>query len=282
MTSLSSSFFENDLVQAEQLLADGSSDRLYIDVRLGDPPEELDKFRKSHIFGSVHAQIRDVFAAEPNQTTGNLPLPSMERLMRHLNEWQVSENTELIMYGPSPALAARGWWTLKWAGLKRVRLLDGGLRAWTAAGGAVAKGDPPARSPRRSQPPRLSLGHMPNIEVDEVERLSSDARLIDARDENAYLAGHIPKAMNLAANEFWTPSGRLRTRGEIAEIYRNAKVSKGQDVVVYCGGGVLSAMHILTMSAIGNNPRLFVGSWSEWMKAPRRMAASAQEGGAHG
>ncbi|MGL4261076.1 MAG: sulfurtransferase [Afipia sp.] len=269
--------FSANVASAEELIAHSSTDRLFIDVRLGDPEEELTSFRTCHVFAAVHAQIRDVFAAPPTQNTGNLPLPSIEGLQKHLDRWGVGKETEIVAYGPTPALAARGWWVLKWAGVQRVRVLDGGLTAWMAAGGAVAQGDEIARDPA-SRPVHLSAGHLPTIEAEEVDRLDRHATLIDARDEASYLAGCIPRAQNLPASDQWTPSRKLRPLPEIRQLYANADVRANKDnVVVYCGGGVLSALEVLTMAAAtGVVPRLYVGSWSEWSKSAHRLVRSAE------
>lgn len=265
----------HQVVLPEELLAAPHPDRLFIDVRLGDPAEELESFRTAHIFGAVHAQIRDVFAAPPTAESGNLPLPELAALERTLAEWGVGEKTQVIVYGPSPALAARGWWVLRWAGLTDVRILDGGLAGWVSAGGAVAQGDAPPRPARASQPPRLSAGAMRQALVGEVEALGPQTILIDARDEASYLAGYIPGARNLPAADQWTPSRKLRTAREIAEIYAKAGITPDSDVVVYCGGGVLSAFCVMTLEGAGITPRLFVGSWSEWNKCPNRLARTA-------
>ncbi|MFW7344845.1 MAG: sulfurtransferase [Pigmentiphaga sp.] len=266
--------FEPAFVQAEDLLARPNDDRLFVDVRLGDPEIEYRAYRDGHIFGAVHGQIRDAFAAEPTPASGNLPLPGLGQLADTLRNWGVGRDTEIVVYGPTPALAARGWWVLRWAGLARVFLLDGGLKAWIAAGGALARGD---ESHRRRLPEVLSLagGHLPQIEVDEVERLPDGAVLVDARDEASYLAGHIPGARHLAASEFWTPSGRLRPAGERARLLAQAGLEPGDEAVVYCGGGVLSALVAMAMADAGIRPRLYVGSWSEWNKDPERMRRSA-------
>lgn len=269
--------FSDHVVQADQLLATGDVDRLFVDVRLGEPAEELTSFRACHIFSAVHAQIRDIFAGPPTPTSGNLPLPDVEVLQATLKSWGARLDTEIIVYGPTPAIAARGWWVLKWAGVPKVRLLDGGLNAWIASGGAVAQGDPPPRFAQTSSPLRLSSGNMPTIETLEVEGLDHSTILIDARDEASYLAGHIPPAQNSPASDQWTPARKLRSKGEIGEIYARAGITRGSDIVVYCGGGVLSALEVLTIEAItGIVPRLYVGSWSEWNKNPNRLARSAE------
>lgn len=111
---------KSPFVDAETLIATPDGDRLFVDVRLGDPEAELEKFRDGHIFGAVHAQIRDVFAAQPMAHSGNLPLPYLEDLRFTLEAWGVDAQTEIVLYGPTLALAARGWWVLRWAGPERV------------------------------------------------------------------------------------------------------------------------------------------------------------------
>lgn len=269
------SALSDQIVQPEALLARANANRLFIDVRLGDPDEELKSFREAHILGAVHAQIREVFAGPPSPQSGNLPLPEVRTLQAQLQAWGVDADTELVLYGPSLALAARGWWVLRWAGLRNVKVLDGGLRAWVNQGGAVAQGDtlPLARASAAGL--RLQPGQMPQILVDDVAQLGPQVVLIDARDEAAYLAGCIPRARHLPSAEQWTPAMALRTVGEVRQLYEAVGVRPGADVVVYCGGGVLSALAVLTLQALGHSPRLFVGSWSEWNKSPRRMALSA-------
>lgn len=265
-----------DIVQPEELLTQPRTDRLFIEARLGaDPDEEYQNYLDNHIHGAVYAQIREVFASPPTSTSGSLPLPALSELQRTLRHWQVGPETEIIVYGPSPALAARAWWTLRWAGLSKVRLLDGGLRAWTSAGGPVAQGTFVPAKRRSAEELVLQADSLPQIQVSEMEQLPESVVLIDARDESAYLAGHIPLARNLPASELWTPSGALRTVDEVRGLFESVGVTENADVVVYCGGGVLSALEVLLLQALGVQPRLYVGSWSEWGRSPARIARSA-------
>ena len=266
------------VVDAAQLLDTPNENRLFLDVRLGEPADELKSYRDAHIHGAVYAQIRDVFAGTPTAHTGSLPLPAIADLQRRLRAWGVDQATELVVYGPTPALAARGWWVLRWAGLDNVKVLDGGLKSWTTLGGPLAQGDHAPAARASSDKLVLTPGHMPSIPVEQVETLAPEVLLIDARDENAFLAGAIPRATNLPAAEQWTPGSTLRTVDDIRALYERAGALDGAPVVVYCGGGVLSALSVLTLSALGPTPRLFVGSWSEWNKSAARMARSAATG----
>lgn len=264
------------LVRAEELLARPEENRLYIDVRLGDPEIEFKSYREAHVHGAVHAQIRDVFAAAPTASSGNLPLPDPETLLRTLSAWRVAADTEVIVYGPSPALAARAWWVLRWAGLAKVRLLDGGMKAWIAAGGPLAQGDAPAcpvpAEYAARRPLALSAGCLKQASIDEVAASHPAMPCIDARDRVSYAAGHIPGALNLPAADLWTPSGRLRSPAALVRILEEAGVPAGAQAVVYCGAGVLSALTFFAFAELGLHPRLYVGSWSEWARDPERRS----------
>ena len=263
------------IVQSATLLADPHPDRLFIDVRLGHPSEEAERFREAHIHGAVYGQIRTAFAGTPSAASGNLPLPPLPDLARQMAAWGAGPQTQVIVYGPSPALAARGWWTLKWAGYDDVRLLDGGLGGWEMAGGPVAQGEAPPRSLGRTAPLELTGGHLPAISVEELEDIAAGIRIVDARDEAAFLAGCMPGAVNLPASDQWTPGRLMRTGAEIRAIFGSVGIGPGTEVAVYCGGGVLSALVFMTLAGIGAEPRLFVGSWSQWSKCSARMARTA-------
>lgn len=266
----------SNVTNAAVLLASPNANRLFIDMRLGEPAEEYRSYLEQHIHGAVHAQIRDVFASPPDFTTGNLPLPDISQLQAQLRTWGVNTETEIIVYGPSLALAARGWWTLRWAGLKNVKVLDGGVREWIVQGGAVAQGDYAPRLTKQGEAISLAPGHLPQIQVDDLERLAMPYTVIDARDETSYSQGHLPYAVNVPSAKQCTPSGRLRTVKEVQDVYAALGIHKEQSVVIYCGAGVLSALSVLLLDALGVRPCLYVGSWSQWARTPERIARSLQ------
>ncbi len=166
---------------------------------------------------------------------------------------------------------------LGWAGLEHVRILDGGLRAWKEAGGPVAEGEQPLPA-RRGELLELRGGHLPEVSGAEIGDLGSGVILVDARDESAYKLGHIPHAISLPAADQWNPRTLLRTAPEVADIYAEAGIHANSEVVVYCGGGVLSALEVLTLKSSGIEAQLYVGSWSEWVRDAERRALSVVNG----
>lgn len=86
---------------------------------------------------------------------GRHPLPSGTDLQAAARRWGVRRGVPVVVYDDwNRAGSARAWWVLRAAGIDDVRILDGGLAAWRAAGGAVQTGSvtPPPRGHRRRTP----------------------------------------------------------------------------------------------------------------------------------
>jgi thiosulfate/3-mercaptopyruvate sulfurtransferase len=259
-------------------------DVLFLDVRAGadgDPAE----YRKAHVPGAIYASVKEIFAGPASAAEGSLPLPRLDALQAHVAQWGISENTEIVVYGPHPAYVARAWWVLKWAGLPHVRLLDGGFDAWKDAGGIVQVGEAIARPPA-GKPAVLSAGHLPSVEIADIETIAERGILLDARDPSAYTAGpavsgqppagHIPGARNLPAALAWDQKGKLRSQHELVDLFGTVGVEPESEVTSSCGGGVLGAYEVLALNAIGVRAALYVGSWSQWSADPARPRAHGQ------
>lgn len=269
------------IVSAEQARRLGG-DVLFVEVRAGADTDLAD-YRSGHIPGAVYASVREIFAGEGSPTAGSLPLPELEVLQARVAAWNVSDTTEIVVYGPQPAWVARGWWVLTWAGLSRVRLLDGGLDAWKAAGGALQQGDAPARA-AAAKPVTLTAGHLPTIEVDDVAAAAERGILLDARDAASYAAGpaaagqppagHIPGARNLPSSLAWDQNGKLRSQAELTDLFGSVGVAPASTVTAYCGGGVAAAYDVLALRAVGIIAKLYVGSWSQYSSDPARPRAN--------
>jgi thiosulfate/3-mercaptopyruvate sulfurtransferase len=179
--------------------------------------------------------------------------------------------------------ASRLWWLALWLGHARAAVLDGGLRAWRAAGHPLSRDIP------RAAPARFTVREplVATIDASEIEQALGTPRLrvIDARAPERYRgdvepldakAGHIPGALNrpfkanVDAEGRFKPRQALRTELEplVRDVPANALVSQ-------CGSGVTACHNILAMAAAGLPlARLYPGSWSEWSSSPARPVAT--------
>ncbi|NQD94383.1 sulfurtransferase, partial [Pseudomonas sp. CrR25] len=120
----------------------GHADLVILDCRfaLDDPTYGLRSYNEGHIPGAQFADLeRDLSGPVHKGVTGRHPLPAPDQLLRRLHAWGVNQDSEVVLYDDGPgAFAARAWWLLAWLGKRDgVHLLDGGLQAWRAHGGAL-------------------------------------------------------------------------------------------------------------------------------------------------
>ena len=162
-------------------------------------------------------------------------------------------------------------------------VLDGGLQAWQAAGGAVASGVEPAAAPSHfSLQPELRTLASTAVVAQQLGRPTQT--LIDARGAPRFrgevepldpVAGHIPGALNrpfglnIGADGKFKPAAALRAEFE--------QLLAGRDpatVVHHCGSGVSAIPNLIAMEVAGlGATALYAGSWSEWCSdASRPMA----------
>lgn len=246
-------------------------------ARLGDPGFGIRVFAEGHIPGAVQGDLDRDFAAPPGRA-GRHPLPDAATLLESCRAWGIEDSTPVVVYDDMGGLfAARAWWLLRWLGHETVAVLDGGLRAWTDAGHPLETQLNPY--PRGAFSRRAPLTR----EIDAATLLSDPpAQLVDARAEERWAgikepidhtAGHIPGAACLPATGNLDSNQRFLTPGELRARFAGVTPD---DVVCYCGSGVTAAHNILAMRMAGfPEPRLYPGSWSEWIEDPARPVATA-------
>jgi thiosulfate/3-mercaptopyruvate sulfurtransferase len=171
---------------------------------------------------------------------------------------------------------------LRWAGVCDVRLLDGGLTAWRAAGQPVLTGD---ALPGPPGDVTLSSGTLPSVDPDGVAALIADGVLVlDARAGERYRGevtsvdpkpGHIPGAVSAPTTENLTPAGTFKSATELAARFAALGATPGATVGVYCGSGVTAAHEQVALAIAGiDTVILYPGSWSQWATLPDRPIAT--------
>lgn len=242
-----------------------------LDVRwqLG-APDGRDAYEAGHLPGAVYVALEEELSDHGVADRGRHPLPSGTDLQEAARRWGVRRGVPVVVYDDwNRAGSARAWWVLRAAGIDDVRILDGGLARWRAAGGAVQTGS--------STPPPgdivvehddLYAGALPTLTAEEA---AEHPNLLDARAPERFrgevepvdpVAGHIPGAKNLPSTSVLTDDGTLLSEDELAALAWSFGGS--EQVGVYCGSGVTAAFLVAALSAAGVDAALFPGSWSQW------------------
>ncbi|MFI0715144.1 sulfurtransferase [Streptomyces inhibens] len=257
-----------------------------LDVRyqLGGPPGRPE-YEAGHVPGAVYVDLDGELASPPGPA-GRHPLPDLEVFAAAMRAAGVRADRSVVVYdGGQGWAAARAWWLLRWAGHPDVRVLDGGLAAWQASGGAMSiDKSTPSASDFTPVP-----GALPLLTADDAAALARRGVLLDARAAERYrgevepidrVAGHIPGAVSAPTTENIAEGGTVfRDASELAERFASLGATPDAEVGVYCGSGVSAAQQVLALAVAGIPAALYVGSWSEWSADPSRPVATGPQPG---
>ena len=265
-----------------------AADWRLIDCRfdLGDKDWGAQAYRESHIPGAHYAHLETDLSGLPSGDSGRHPLPDWQEFADRLGCWGIHRDTQVVVYDQgNGAYAARLWWSLRVAGHQRVALLDGGWAAWRAAGGPSTDVVPPAGT----RPVQLLPG-TGWVTTAEVERSlgSADLLLVDARSYERFtglkepidpVAGHVPGAINFPFEQNLSAAGVFLRPGELCERWGGLLQDRPHGSVVHmCGSGVTACHNLLAMEVAGlHGSRLYVGSWSEWIRDSMRPVATGTD-----
>lgn len=271
------------LITAEELadrLAAGER-TIVLDVRWSlAEPDGTDAYRAGHIPGAVYVDLDHELADHEVTGQGRHPLPSEAAFTRAMRRWGLRDgDTVVVMDDLGNQSSARAWWLLRHAGAADVRMLDGGLAAWRAAGHPLDTGDvvPDAGDAT------AHFGAMPMIDIDGAAAFPADGVLLDARAAPRYRgevepidprAGHIPGARSAPSGENLDDDGRFRSPEALREHFAGVGVTGGVPVAAYCGSGVTAAHEVAALAIAGIEAALYPGSWSQWSNDEGRPVAT--------
>ena len=235
------------------------------------------EYAAAHLPGAVFLDIDEELADPPTHADGRHPLPSVARFEGAMARAGISDDTNVVAVDDvGGAMAARLWWLLRYFGHRgRAFVLDGGIAAWQAAGGASTRQVPtPARGSFHARPrPELVVSRQ------DVERMARDAGVVmlDARAPERWAGvsepidarpGRIPGAKNAPFADN-VADGKLRGADELRARYAALGVGADTTVVAYCGSGVTACHDILALEIAGlPGALLYAGSYSQWAAEP--------------
>lgn len=271
------------LITAEQLTAElaGTRPPTILDVRWRlDQPDGRDAYLAGHLPGAVYVSLEDDLSDHSRPGLGRHPLPTGPALQAAARRWGLRSDLPVVVYDDwNRAGSARAWWVLSAAGIPNVRILDGGLAAWTAAGGVVESGRVEPRTGDVTVAHEdLYDGGRATLTADQVAA-GRAATVLDARAPERYrgevepvdpVAGHVPGARNLPSLSLLDADGRFRPDADLA--VRAAEAGAGASTAVYCGSGVTASVVLAALSAVGIDAALFPGSFSQWSGEGRPAA----------
>ncbi|RMF90459.1 MAG: sulfurtransferase [Methanobacteriota archaeon] len=271
-----------DTVKAE-VLVDPAWVQSHLDdpgVRIIDLSSSPAVYENGHIKGAVYVDWRSDIADPEQVDRYNIaPREQIEALLGRLG---VDEDTTIVLYDNlDNRLSTRTYWTLKVYGHEDVRILDGGRRAWEAAGGEYT-----AEAPEITATDYRAKGVNSEIKTDMgfiLDNLDNpDVVLIDGRPSEMYTGekagvvfntkaehkrrGHIPGALNIPWKENLNEDGTFKSPEELKSLYESHGVTPDKTVVTYCNEGLHASPPWFVLSELLGYPdvRLYDDSMAEW------------------
>ena len=284
--------------QLQTLMAGGAPLRIFdCTFDLMQPHAGEQQYLGSHITGAVYANLDTALSAKHGvpgahgmitatgadapASGGRHPLPNREKFATWLSDVGFSNDMQAVVYDRNGAnYCGRLWWMLKWAGHANVAVLDGGLQAWTAAGGQITAGEEPAHFQSNFTLGQELVALVATKTV--VDNLGQPIQtLVDARGAPRFrgevepldpAAGHIPGALNRPFTSNIGADGKFKPAAVLKAEFETLLAGRDPASVVHqCGSGVSAVPNLLAMQIAGlGSTGLYAGSWSDWCSNPTR------------
>ena len=278
----------NPLVDAEWLKRHiGDEDVVVVQVE-----RRAGEYAREHIAGARRLPFAGI--AWDGEEGWRAEFRDVDEIVAALREVGIGRGSRVVIYGTSMTATARAWVTFDLLGLgDRAFVLDGGIRAWKAAGGAVEGGESAPVEPGDVVPVNpIDF----RVSADWIhERLDDPALvLLDARPDDEYTGadgglggagrpGHIPGAAQLYWEELMDPANNtlFRPREEIARILERHGAGEGKTHVVYCMIGMRASVDYMAARMMGLDVLFYDASWRDWgdrAELPAEMGPDPRDG----
>ncbi|WP_454720807.1 MULTISPECIES: sulfurtransferase [Cupriavidus] len=179
----------------------------------------------------------------------------------------ITAETQVVVAGAQNEVnAARVAWALAYAGVARIALLDGGLKAWH---GELDTAAPAVRATRFvPQPQAAYLATADAV----LAAAQGGARVLDAREHDEYAGlrsnarrnGRVPGARFWDTRQELGADGRFAPRAQLAAALAEV-AAPGERTLVYCAGGGRAARAFVALQLAGHaDAAVYPASWNEW------------------
>lgn len=230
----------------------------------------------AHIPGARHVVPADLSLPRAEGAL-ILELPPVDVLDAALEKLGISDDSRIVVYFGEDWVSptTRIYFILDSIGAgDRTSILNGGMRAWKAAGNAVTAEAPAVKPGKLTPKPRREL--VVDAAWVKANAGKANVALIDARNTEYYdgtasgqdmRAGHIPGATSLPYESLVTePDLTFIDPGAMRKLIEGAGAAKGDTVVSYCHIGQQASLVYFAARYLGYDAKLYDGSFQDWSR----------------
>ena len=255
-------------------LAAHLSDPNLIVLHVGDQAA----YNAGHIPGARFVSLQQISAPPTGTPPLSLEMSAPDLLRTQLTALGISNDSHVVTYWPKDSVqsATRAMFTLFYAGLSNVSLLDGGMPAWVKEGHELTTDAPPARAGTLA--PFTPAPLVIDAAFVQAHASAPGYVVVDARDAAFFdgtniggptdhrVAGHIPGAHSVPFNQVVTADFHLKPAQELEALFAKAGVKPGVTVVAYCHIGQQATATLLAARSLGYAVLLYDGSFEDWVR----------------
>lgn len=226
-----SSMFGANVANAKEESVSMLIDADQLQMKLGDKTLRVidtrsqENYEKGHVPGAVRVDVADwkSLVASPNG------LRDTKEWAKKIGELGLAEDSHVVVYGDKLSNTARVWWLLKYVGVSKASILDGGWQYWLETGKAT----------ETNTSTMSATLFKPNFQKDRLEEIDSlkqsleSVTVIDTRSSEEFAAGHIGAATRIEWKELVADDGRFKTKTELQRLFRENNVLPAHTTVCY-------------------------------------------------
>jgi thiosulfate/3-mercaptopyruvate sulfurtransferase len=243
--------------------------------RLTDKNYGISNYISGHIPGAFLMDINEDMASEVKSTGGRHPLPDLKKFKEKLEQCGIYNETSVVCYDDNLSGAARLWFLLRYFGITNSLILEDGIDGWISDGFSLESGNEVRKS-------KGNITLHPKNELlatyEDLLDVKSGTKVIDAREEYRFrgesepidkIPGRIPNSINIPYTELMD-GVKLKNADSIKKLLKDTHTGD----IIYCGSGVTSCINYVAMVSIGLEPKLYIGSYSDWISRGMKIEKS--------
>ena len=239
--------------------------------------DEMQAYKAGHVPGAVCWKWKEMLW-DPLRRD----FPSPGDFARRCGEAGIGNDTTVVFYGEGVQFGFYAWWTFRYCGHRKVKMLDGARYRWAAEGRPLTIEEPPPAAPVTYAPAkRVERMRVLRDKLFKVLR-DNAALLLDGRSPEEYRGervggpegpdvgalryGRIPGAKHLYFEELLDTNKAFKPAAELQQLVAARGADPGKDIITYCRmSHRATVLYFALTELLGfKKVKIYDGSWTEW------------------